>query len=88
MMENCQLFGPWLVLDRPNPIGGELVEGPLLDPEFRSFVGLASIPMRHGLTLGELARLLIDEMSIGAKLEVVPLRGWLRDEMFPKWKVT
>ena len=73
---------PMLVLDRPNPIGGRLVEGPLLDLKFRSFVGEASIPMRHGLTLGELARLLNDEENIGASLDVVPVRGWKRSDLF------
>ena len=71
-----------LVLDRPNPIGGRLVEGPLLDLEFRSFVGEASIPMRHGLTLAELARLLNDEKNIGADLDVVSLQGWKREMLF------
>ena len=63
-----------LVLDRPNPLG-ERVEGPLLDPDFYSFVGQASIPMRHGLTIGELARWLNEEHRIGADLGVVALRG-------------
>ncbi len=71
-----------LVLDRPNPIGGCIVEGPLLDLAFRSFVGGASIPMRHGLTIGELARLLNEEQAIGAALDVVPLSNWLPEQTF------
>ncbi|HUG71011.1 MAG TPA: DUF1343 domain-containing protein [Pirellulaceae bacterium] len=73
---------PVLVLDRPNPIGGRLVEGPMLDLAFRSFVGGASIPMRHGLTIGELARLLNSEQAIGATLEVVPLENWSPSQSF------
>jgi uncharacterized protein YbbC (DUF1343 family) len=73
---------PVVVLDRPNPIGGKVVEGPLLLPEFRSFVGGAPIPLRHGLTLGELAMLLNSEQQIGAELRVVPMDGWRRDMLF------
>ncbi len=67
-----------LVLDRPNPIGGEAVEGNLLRDDCRSFVGLFPIPMRHGLTFGELARLINDAYGIGADLEVLPMDGWHR----------
>ena len=78
-LEACARAGVRVVvLDRPNPLGGAIVEGPPLDPEFRSFVGLASIPMRHGLTLGELMRLFNAERSIGADLHVVPVSGWHR----------
>lgn len=66
-----------LVLDRPNPIGGT-VQGNVLDPAFRSFVGPLAMPMRHGLTLGELARLANRELSLGCDLGVVPARGWSR----------
>lgn len=69
---------PVVVLDRPNPIGGDVIEGPLLDSSFRSFVGNASIPLRHGLTLGELARLFNAEERIGADLHVIPMEGWHR----------
>ena len=67
-----------VVCDRPNPIGGEAVEGPVLDPACASFVGQFAIPLRHGLTIGELARLFNDHFGIGADLEVVPLDGWTR----------
>jgi uncharacterized protein YbbC (DUF1343 family) len=67
-----------IVLDRPNPLGGERVEGNLPDPAFASFVGLHPLPARHGLTLGELARLVNAEQAIGCRLTVVPMRGWRR----------
>lgn len=70
----------FVVLDRPNPIGGLEVEGNLLDPEFKSFIGLYPLPMRHGLTAGELATLLNQEYGIGAKLDVIEVRGWNRDQ--------
>ncbi len=71
-----------LLLDRPNPVGGEIVEGNLLKPEFRSFVGLYEIPMRHGLTMGELALLCNREMGINARLEVMAMQGWQRQMFF------
>jgi uncharacterized protein YbbC (DUF1343 family) len=71
---------PVVVCDRPNPIGGLAVEGPVVEAGFESFVGLYPIPMRHGMTLGELARLFNDHFGIGAKLEVVPMQGWTRGQ--------
>ena len=59
----------------PNPIGGVAVEGPMLQPGFESFVGQYPIPMRHGMTIGELARLFNGHFGIGAKLEVVAMTG-------------
>lgn len=73
-----------VILDRPNPLGGDVFEGPLLLNGFESFVGNASIPMRHGLTMGELARLFNAEFSIGADLHVVPMQGWRRSMLFPE----
>ena len=67
-----------IVCDRPNPIGGIDVEGPMLAPGYESFVGQFPIPMRHGMTMGELARLFNDHFGIGAKLSVVEMRGWQR----------
>jgi uncharacterized protein YbbC (DUF1343 family) len=67
-----------VVCDRPNPIGGEAVEGNLLQPAYASFVGQFPIPLRHGMTIGELARLFNDRFHIGAALDVVPLGGWRR----------
>ena len=72
---------PVIVCDRPNPIGGVSVEGSLLDPRYASFVGQYPIPMRHGMTIGELARLFNEAFGLGADLHVVPLDGWRR-EMF------
>lgn len=70
---------PVVVCDRPNPIGGRAVEGPMLLKGFESFVGLYPVPMRHGCTIGELAALFNREFGLGAKLEVVTMQGWSRD---------
>lgn len=69
---------PVVVCDRPNPIGGDAVEGPVLERGYESFVGLFPIPMRHGMTVGELARLFNEEYGLGADLEVVAMEGWRR----------
>jgi uncharacterized protein YbbC (DUF1343 family) len=74
---------PVLILDRPNPLGGEVIEGPLLENGFESFVGLLRIPMRHGLTVGELALLANHELQIGADVEVFRMTGWRRSMLFP-----
>ena len=71
-----------IVLDRPNPIGGVEVEGPILDESSSGFTGYFLSPVRHGLTLGELARLFNAERGIGAALEVVAMRGWRRASWF------
>lgn len=73
---------PFIVLDRPNPLGGEKVEGPVLDPEFASFVGQYAIPLRHGMTVGELAKLFNAEFGIGADLTVVEMKKWKRKSYF------
>ncbi|MBI5280826.1 MAG: DUF1343 domain-containing protein [Candidatus Solibacter usitatus] len=70
----------FVVLDRPNPIGGVQVEGNVLEPAFESFIGMYPIPMRHALTMGELATLMNEEYGIGADLEVVELEGWQREQ--------
>ncbi|MHC9084147.1 exo-beta-N-acetylmuramidase NamZ family protein [Luteimonas sp. RIT-PG2_3] len=72
-----------VVLDRPNPIGGVLVEGPVLEPAQASFVGLYPIPVRHGMTIGELAGLFNTGFGIGARLQVVRMQGWRRDAAEP-----
>ncbi len=83
-LEACAELGtPVLILDRPNPLGGVIVEGPLLNDTFASFVGRASIPMRHGLTVGEMALYLNDTMLIGAHVTVVPMQDWQRDMLWP-----
>jgi uncharacterized protein YbbC (DUF1343 family) len=71
-----------LVCDRPNPIGGVQVEGMVLVPGFESFVGMYPIPMRHGMTIGEIARLFNEHFGIGADLDVMPMDGWRRDMYF------
>jgi uncharacterized protein YbbC (DUF1343 family) len=73
---------PVVVCDRPNPVGGLEVEGPMLAPGYESFVGLFPIPLRHGMTIGELARLFNDHFGLGASLDVVPCTGWRRDQYF------
>lgn len=73
---------PLVVLDRPNPIGGELVQGNVLDPAFSSFVGMYPIPMRHGMTPGELARLFRTRFGVEVELHVVPVDGLRRDMLF------
>jgi len=71
-----------IVLDRPNPVGGDLVQGPSLDSAFGSFIAMLPVPLRHGLTLGELARFGNDALGIHADLVVVPADGWRRSAWF------
>jgi uncharacterized protein YbbC (DUF1343 family) len=73
---------PVIVCDRPNPIGGTAVEGPMLEKGYESFVGLYELPMRHGMTIGELARMFNEHAGLGAKLEVIPMQGWAREMYF------
>ena len=71
-----------VVLDRPNPINGETIEGPVLDPGMSSFVGMYPLPLRHGMTVGELAGYFNQEMAIGCRLSIVPMEGWNRSMYF------
>jgi uncharacterized protein YbbC (DUF1343 family) len=71
-----------VVCDRPNPIGGDEVEGALLDPAYASFVGQFPIPMRHGLTIGEAARLFNEHFGLNARIDIVPMEGWRREMYF------
>jgi uncharacterized protein YbbC (DUF1343 family) len=73
-----------VVLDRPNPIGGAAVEGPVLDTKLESFTGYHALPLRHGLTVGELARLFNRERKVGADLEVIPAQGWRRADLYDR----
>ena len=73
---------PLLVLDRPNPLDGLTLEGPLVAPELTSFVGIVDIPIRHAMTLGELARMMNAEQGFGADLTVLALEGWRRSMWF------
>ncbi len=70
------------VLDRPNPLGGEAIEGPMLDKDRLNFVGYFPMPVRHGMTVGELARLFNEENKIGADLHVVAMKDWRRRDLF------
>jgi len=76
-----------LVLDRPNPIGGNIIEGNVLSEDCTSFVGRYPIPMRHGLTVGELALLFNDAFEIGCELELIPMAGWKRNMFFSDTKL-
>ncbi|MGH7379022.1 MAG: exo-beta-N-acetylmuramidase NamZ domain-containing protein [Candidatus Methylomirabilales bacterium] len=83
VLEAAALEGlPVVVLDRPNPITGRIVEGPVLDPDLSSFTAYHPLPVRHGMTVGELARLFNDERGTGASLTVIPVRGWKREQWF------
>jgi uncharacterized protein YbbC (DUF1343 family) len=77
--QNAKRF---IVLDRPNAIGGEAVQGNVLDSAYSSFVGLYPVPMRHGMTAGELARMINAEYNLGADLVVIPAEGWRRSQWF------
>ncbi len=72
----------FVVLDRPNPIGGRAIEGPALRPGFESFCGMHDFAVRHGMTVGELAALFREERGLALELEVVECRGWRRDMHF------
>ena len=71
------------ILDRPNPLNGETVQGPVLEPKFISFVGLYPVPIRHGMTIGELCNLINKELKIGAEIEVIKMKGWSRQYYYP-----
>jgi len=73
-----------MVLDRPNPLGGEIVEGPLLDEAYGSFVGVFPAPVRHGMTAGELAFFYRDIKKLDLNLTVIPMEGWHRSMLFPE----
>ena len=82
-LEACRQHGtPAIVLDRPNPIGGVLVQGPVLDTAFASFVGMTPVPLRHGMTFGEIVTYGNAVLGIQADLRVVPALGWTRDAWF------
>jgi uncharacterized protein YbbC (DUF1343 family) len=78
-MRECARAGvPVVVLDRPNPLGGDRLEGNVADPRFASFVGLYPLPIRHGMTIAELASYLNETHALGCDLTVVPMQGWRR----------
>lgn len=78
----AQTRTPVIVADRPNPLGGEQMEGPMLDPALASFVGAHDVPLRHGLTIGELAGMINREAGLGADLHIAAMRGWHRRDGF------
>ena len=82
-MQRCEEMGrSVVVLDRPNPIGGEMIEGPVLEDGYSSFVGLKPLPVRHGMTIGEIAMYLKGEFYPSLDIHVIPMRGWERNMWF------
>ncbi|MGD2170068.1 MAG: DUF1343 domain-containing protein [Chlamydiota bacterium] len=76
-----------IILDRPNPLGGVIVDGPLLDENLRSFIGYINVPYCHGMTIGELGRYFNEEYKIGCDLEVISMKGWKREMSFADTKL-
>jgi uncharacterized protein YbbC (DUF1343 family) len=88
VLEAAAEYGvPLIVLDRPNPIGGQVIEGPAIEPGYESFVGRYLLPLRHGLTVGELARLFNAELGLDADLTVVKMEGWQRSMWFDQTRL-
>lgn len=88
-LEDCAKYGKELIiLDRSNPLGGDIIEGNVLEPEFKSFVGAYPIATRYGLTIGELAGMVNEEEKLGCKLTIIPCSGLNRNELFPETKQT
>ena len=82
-MEACKTYNKeFVVFDRPNPAGGTIYEGNILDLEYRSFVGYYPIVQRHGMTIGELAKLFNEEYGIGCDLHIIEMTGWKREMYF------
>lgn len=82
MEEAAKYKIPFIVLDRPNPTGGKVVDGPLVDDNWRSFIGYVNVPYYHGMTVGELARFFNQEYQVKCDLTVVPMKGWKRGMVF------
>ena len=82
-MKAClEMNKPVVILDRPNPIGGKIIEGPVLDTAYASFVGQRPLPIRHGMTAGEIANYLKDEFYPSLDLYVIKIQGWKRKMLF------
>lgn len=79
---------PVLVMDRPNPINGLIVDGGMLEEKWRSFIGYVNVPYCHGMTIGELAKFFNEEYHIGCRLEVIPMKGWKRTMTFKETGLT
>jgi uncharacterized protein YbbC (DUF1343 family)/CubicO group peptidase (beta-lactamase class C family) len=88
MEEAAKVHLPVFVLDRPNPIGGVDVEGPVADAEKLSFIAYHPIPVRHGMTIGELARLYNEQKKLGCDLRVIKMDGWRRSSWFDETNLT
>jgi uncharacterized protein YbbC (DUF1343 family) len=87
-MQACREAGKAvIVLDRPNPLGGRMIEGPLLDPEYASFVGLKPLPVRHGMTIAEIGTYLHQTFYPDLDFRVLPMRGWKRTMWFDDTKL-
>lgn len=79
-MQSAAKYGKeFVVLDRPNPLGGFNIEGPIIKEEYKSFIGLFDIPLVHGMTIGEMAKFIREEYKMELKLTVVPMKGWTRN---------
>jgi len=86
VLMDCAKAGKrFVVLDRPNPLGGAIVEGGILDMDYSSFVGCYPLPVRYGLTSGEAAMMMNAEMNYGCDLKIVPCSGWKRNSLFSDW---
>ena len=88
LQESAKAKKPFFLLDRPNPITGVHVEGPIMQKDLESFVGCYDIPLRHGMTFGELAKMANDEQHWGADLHVVKMRNWERGDWFDAGSLT
>jgi uncharacterized protein YbbC (DUF1343 family) len=88
MEEAARLHLPFYVLDRPNPVTGNHVEGPVIDSDLQSYVGCAAVPIRHGFTFGELAGFVNGEQHLGADLHVVKMGGWKRSTWWDATNLT
>ncbi|HZS53183.1 MAG TPA: DUF1343 domain-containing protein [Bryobacteraceae bacterium] len=86
--EASNLHLAFYVLDRPNPITGTHVEGPIIDPDQQSYVGCAAVPIRHGFTFGELAQFVNGERHLGVDLHVIKMDGWKRDDWWDDTDLT
>ncbi len=87
-MQACREAGKTIiVLDRPNPLAGHVTEGPVLDPKFASFVGLRPMPVRHGMTIGEVGAYLRDTFSPDLDYRVIPMQGWKRKMWFDQTRL-
>lgn len=87
-MKACANAGKMVIIcDRPNPLSGEVVEGALPKDSFLSFVGLYPLPIRHGMTIGEISRYVNEEFKLGCDLTVIPMEGWQRNDLWPDTKL-